>query len=263
MMRSALIRSIIKKGLGKAFSLLAFWLVGSVLVPSCGLGAVNPNEILESIYERQGLKNGSYVMEIEAVTYEGRKEDKARIRVYLGENGQQAVTFLEPLRLSDQIYLVVGYNTWMYQEGLHRPIRISARQRLFGEAGIAETVGIDYLRDYRVSGFSENESEYIMDVEALDTKTAYRRARLWIEKKSLRLVKAVLTAVSGDPLKELTFTAYQNINGHEVSIISIKNLLMDKDHRTELRFLNITPKHLPDQAFQPMMIGSFKLMVNE
>jgi|GEM_PF-2477126 len=223
----------------------------------------SPRAVLKEIAARQDLGHGSYLLEIEAVSYQNGNEDLARIGVYLDQEDRQLVTFEEPERMQDDCYLVVGYNTWIFQQGMRRPLRISAQQKLFGEAGIAETVGLDYLNDYRIEEVLETPSEYELTLVALDKRTAYRRVTLWLSKQNRNITKSVLMAVNGQPLKELTFSNYRSVNGHELGEITIKNLLLEKSNYTTLKFLRVLKKKIPDAAFQPMMMGKVKQFIGD
>jgi hypothetical protein len=218
---------------------------------------------LTEIYERQGLGTGSFVLDLQVDSLDGQKTQTAMVRVYLHEAKKQMVTFIQPERLTNQSYLVIDSNTWMYQQGLNRPLRISAQQKLFGEAGIAETVGIDYLHDYQVIELEETATHYQMELVALDKRTAYQKASLWVAKDRVRIEKIVLSALNGQPLKELLYRDYRSLNGHEVATMEIRNLLYQKTKRTVVNYLAIRDQTLPENAFDPLMMGKFHLLVQE
>ncbi|HHT48257.1 MAG TPA: outer membrane lipoprotein-sorting protein [Firmicutes bacterium] len=237
--------------------------VSSLLCLSLKALAQDPKGILEEIYARQGLGAGSFILNLRVDSFDGETQQTAEVRVYLHATKKQMVTFISPERLIDQSFLVIGSNTWMYQKGLNRPLRISAQQKLFGEAGIAETVGIDYLHDYRVVAMEETATHYQLALEALERKTAYQRAKLWIEKNGVVVEKILLLSVHGEPLKELRYDHYRSLNGHEVATIEIRNQLYEKDRRTVLNYLSIQKRELPETAFDPLMMGKFQLLVKE
>jgi outer membrane lipoprotein-sorting protein len=232
-----------------------------LLQPISSGAASSPRAVLEDLYHRQGLGEGSFLLEIEAVSSDGTQQDRARIKVYLDKSDSQLVTFEEPERMKDDCYLVVGYNTWILQAGMRRPLRISAQQKLFGEAGIAETVGLDYLNDYRIEESAETETEYQLHLVALDRRTAYQRATIWVGKEDGNIQRVRLLAINGQPLKELIYSNYRSINGHEVGEIIVKNLLMEKNQQTVLKFLNIIEKQIPPAAFQPMMMSKARQII--
>ncbi len=222
--------------------------------------AMNARDILVDIYNRQGINSkGSYEMDLKVISYKGKESSPAGIKVYFYSSGKQLVTFIEPERLKDNCYLVNGYNTWMYQKGLQRPIRISAQQRLFGDAGIAETAGINYLDEYKIVKAEENNDQYFMELKAKDEKTAYQLASFCINKADLRIAKIILKAVNGQPLKSLNYSNYTMVDGHEMGTIEIKNLLQKKDNRTVMEFTAIKSRSFPPEAFDPLTMGKIRL----
>ncbi|HBR27994.1 MAG TPA: hypothetical protein DD789_01005 [Firmicutes bacterium] len=225
--------------------------------------AQDPQLLLTEIYERQGLGTSSFVLDLQVDFLDGQKTQTAHVRVYLHETKKQLVTFTQPERLTNQSYLVIDTNTWMYQQGLNRPLRISAQQKLFGEAGIAETVGIDYLHDYQVVKVEETATHYQMELVAVDKRTAYQKASLWVAKDRVVVEKIVLSALNGQPLKELLYHNYRSLNGHEIATMEIRNLLYEKAQRTVVNYLAIRGQALPENAFDPLMMGKFHLLVQE
>jgi hypothetical protein len=225
--------------------------------------AKDPQQILEEIYDRQGLGTGSFVLDLQVDSVDEKETNTAYVRVYLHATKKQMVTFTRPERLTDQSFLVIASNTWMYQKGLNRPLRISAQQKLFGEAGIAETVGIDFLHDYQVVKMEETDTHYQIELAALDKRTAYQKASLWVLKDQLVVEKTILSALNGQPLKELLYYNYRLLDGHEIASMEIRNLLYEKAQRTVMNYLSIRGRELPETAFDPLMMGKFQLLVRE
>jgi len=140
---------------------------------------------------------------------------------------------------------------------------VSGSQRLFGDAGIGETVGVDYYRDYQIKEFKQSEKDYIFELTAKDSKTAYQQVKLTISKDSYYIKQVILKAITGTLLKELTYTDYRKIGEHELADIAIKNLLQNQDRVTELRYIDIENKKLSAKAFQPLMMGKFNLLIRD
>ncbi|MFP4017135.1 MAG: outer membrane lipoprotein-sorting protein [Halanaerobiales bacterium] len=259
----------------KAFHYFVMMLLtfGVLISYNCLAAASNGNtEILsgEEILARVSFvdigQGESYYMDMLMVTQREGSVEEAAMRVYLNrQDGSEKsiATFLEPKDLQDDLYLSIDNNTWMYQEGLMRPIRISPRQKLFGEAGVAETVGIDYAAKYSVVNNNEEGNLFYLELEANDSSTAYQKAKLWIEKESFDLSKVVLMALNGQSLKELRYSNYRVISGLKVSDILIKNLLYENERSTELRIQDINRSNIPVEAFQPLMLSKFDLYRRE
>lgn len=226
--------------------------------------AKQPKDIIKLALEKQNLYQDSYLLEMECIVSEGDKRDSSSLKVYIYNGGErQMITFTAPERLTDNKFLSIGTNTWMYKKGLHRPIRVSGSQKLFGDAGIGETVGIDYYRDYQIKEFKQSEKDYIFELTAKDSKTAYQQVKLTISKDSYYIKQVILKAITGTLLKELTYTDYRKIGEHELADIAIKNLLQNQDRITELKYIDIENKKLSAKAFQPLMMGKFNLLIRD
>lgn len=222
--------------------------------------AMNPRDILTDIYNRQGLAgNGSFELNLRVISFQGKESNTSSIRVLFCDGKKQLVTFIEPERLKDDYFLVNGYNTWMYQKGLRRPIRISAQQKLFGNAGIAETAGINYLDDYDIINTTDNDGEYLMELKAKDQKIGYQLASIWICKENLRISKIMLKALNGQALKSLHYHNYNSVDGHEVAAVEINNLLQQKNERTVMEYTSIKSRTFAPEIFDPLMMGKIRL----
>lgn len=214
------------------FILMGILIWGALPVEALSL---TPEEILLNLDKKMNLE-WSCIMDFEVITYEGEDSHQARVRVYIYDSKRSIATFLAPERFVNDRYLVVGHNTWKYQEGLRRPIRISPRQKLFGEAGIAETMGIDYYREYKPLGMEEEKEHFILKLKARDSKTAYQMADLYVSGDSLQIERVILKGVNGEPLKELIYHNHREMAGIEVADITVKNLLYERDRKTVLIF---------------------------
>jgi outer membrane lipoprotein-sorting protein len=220
----------------------------------------NVKQLLSKFFNNQGIAGkGSFVMDFNVVSIQENSKSEAKIRVFFLSGSKQLVTYLEPERLKDNYYLVNDHNTWMYQTGLQRPLRISAQQKLFGQAGIAETAGIDYCNDYNINGVIDSADRYYITLSAKDSKTAYQHAMIIMRKSDSKIEKILLKAVNGSPLKELAYSDYKQLNGHEVELMMISNLQQEKGKKTSIEFAQIQKKPLPIEAFDPLMMGKFKL----
>ncbi|WP_027338930.1 outer membrane lipoprotein-sorting protein [Halonatronum saccharophilum] len=242
--------------------LIVLLLVVFVSVPIEAISLKEAEDLLELAYNR-GNFTCSYILEIENIVREDGEEDRAHLKVYLYQAGEkQLATFVGPERLRDQRYLVVGYNTWMYQDGLRRPIRVSANQRLFGDAGIGETVGLDYYNDYGIKGVSREDKDYILELKANERAMVYQRAKVRITNDGY--FKAVILKDSGGTqLRKVSYQEYRDVNGHRIADLIIEDLLQNRDRKTELRYIDIVEKDLPSRLFQSNRMGDIELILNQ
>lgn len=143
------------------------WLPGAARV---GVRAAEPDRdrLLAQIDQARGGTFNEFAM-VARVHPERPGQDAvaedAVIEIYVkaqggpGEENRQLLRFRSPRRLSGQVYLVVGANSWLYQPGLRRPLRISAQQKLFGDAGVAEAAGIVFSSNYQIQDVRQENRE--------------------------------------------------------------------------------------------------------
>ena len=244
--------------------LLTYILLSLILILICiPASAKTGQELLKLAQQRSNFYNQSQVITMKTTINKQQETDKATLKIYVYQGGKkELVSFTAPQRLADQKYLVIGSNTWLHQEGLRRPIRISARQKLFGDAGIGETVGIDYYNQYNIQKVTKDNSLYTLKLKAKTKQTTYQQAKAWITKDGY-FKKVILKAVNGSPLKKIEYQDYRKINNHEVANLVIKNLLHQQNRTTTLKYINIEQKKLPAKAFQPLMMDKFKLLIKQ
>jgi hypothetical protein len=141
-------------------------------------------------------------------------------------NGDSLVEFSAPAKVKGQKLLTVGRNMWFLQPGLQKPVPISPRQRLMGEAANGDIAATDYAGDYTpaLTGEEavENEDCYVLDLHANNKAATYDRIVYWVSKKRLVGVKAEFYTVSGKKLKT-ALLEYRNeirYQGRNVAFIS-------------------------------------------
>lgn len=252
----------LKKG-NILFCLLLVTLILLLFILEPTWAETDPEGILKYVFERQGFLNGSFRIDINATSMNKKEVNRAVVRIYVdSKEKKQIIIFTAPEKLKGSSYLVIGYNTWIYEKGLKRPLRISAQQKLFGDAGIAETAGIDYVNNYEIIKMVENNSTLEFDLKALDQRTAYQQAKIWISQDELKLNKINLMTMNGKPLKELRYFDFHLVNGHELASIEIRNLLYEKDRTTILQFVDVEDCIVPAEAYNPLMMDKYPILLD-
>lgn len=116
---------------------------------------------------------------------------------------------LSPPRHKGEVIVFNDRTIWFVKPGLRRPIAISARQRLQGDAATGDVTSTNYARDYAgaVAGEDEvnGEPTWRLDLVARTKSVTYDRIRYWISKARRLAVKAEFLTVGGDVFKTATF----------------------------------------------------------
>lgn len=115
------------------------------------------------------------------------------------------VEALAPAKNKGEIYIFNDRNMWFFKPSLKKPVSISARQKLTGQAANGDIASTHYARDYTaVIEKTENLANEKMHVLLLTAKTknlTYDKIRYWISDKSKLAIKAEFLTLQGKPFK--------------------------------------------------------------
>jgi len=131
---------------------------------------------------------------VETITY----DVKARGFDILAENTAP------PKYKGNKVLMVTG-NMWFHRPDLSKPVPISQRQRLLGNAAYGDIAATNYAEDYDPKLLGEEpvdgEECFVFDLKSKDKRATYDRIKYWISKDRLVGVKADYFTVSGKKLK--------------------------------------------------------------
>lgn len=164
---------------------------------------------------------------------------------------------IAPPKSKGQKLLMLDNNMWFHKPGLSKPIPISLRQKLMGQASYGDVASTNYAEDYDATRLPDETVDgvecYVFDLKARNSKTTYDRIVYWVDKKRMVGVKADYYTLSGKRFKSanMQYGSTVTINGEArpfISEIAIYEELMSGDVTT----LSMTkPKlaPLPDFIF--------------
>jgi len=167
------------------------------------------------------------------------------------------VEALSPPRNKGEIYLFNDQNLWFIKPGLQKPISLSTRQRLTGDAANGDIANTNYARDYEatLSGEESVDGEpcYRLELKARTKSVTYDKIRYWISKARELGVKAEFRTISDQVFKVATFQYTNKIQtatgGHEfVSKMEIRDPQKPRA-RTILEFGDPHVERLADSIF--------------
>lgn len=216
---------------------------------------VDVYEVLRQADESRGnLKGISWKVEIDALE-RGHRDSmvydiKARGFNISGIN-------MAPPKSKGQKLLMLDNNMWFHKPGLSKPIPISMRQKLMGQASYGDVASTNYAEDYDATRLPDETVDgvtcYVFDLKARNSRTTYDRIKYWVDKQRLVGVKADYYTLSGKRFKSsrMDYGSMVMISGHPrpfISKISIYEELMSEDVTT----LSMTKPRLaplPDYIF--------------
>ena len=118
--------------------------------------------------------------------------------------------YVEPPRDAGKRVLLDGRSFWFFDPASQASVRISAQQRLTGQAAIGDVLTVNFAADYSASltGMETIDDAarqkcncWHLDLKAASEIAVYNRVEYWVEQGSLRPVKGKFYSDSGRLLK--------------------------------------------------------------
>ncbi|WP_310452580.1 outer membrane lipoprotein-sorting protein [Sulfuritalea sp.] len=238
--------------------LTGFILAAALALASASASASVPDAValLKSSDQARGGGLLGLLWEVDIVTRgAGEQQSAMKMRIKAADNASVAET-LEPIRSKGGKMLQVGRNMWLTKPGLKKPLPISPRQRLSGQAAIGDIAATNYVRDYAATVLKDDsstgESCYVLELKAVNNQTTYDRLHYWVSKARGVAVHAEFLSLSGKRLKTADFK-YGNtieIDGKRVPFVSKMTISDDlTDAITTLDYSGVKVQHIPASEF--------------
>jgi hypothetical protein len=214
------------------------------------------HSILQNSDHARGGGLPGIVWEIKVLSRDGERTDEPqRILVKAVDESSVAET-QEPVRFKGSKILQVERNMWLTRPGLSKPIPISPRQRMSGQASNGDIAATNYAGDYDAQMSAteslDGENCYVLDLVAKHKRATYDKIRYWVSVKRGVGIKAEFYSVSGKLLKTARFE-YNNTIEHGgrrvpfVSKMTIRDALIDAE--TTMEFGTVKVKKIAASEF--------------
>ncbi len=136
----------------------------------------------------------------------------------------------EPARNKGETMLFNDRNIWFFKPGLKKPVAISPRQKLMGQAANGDIASTNYARDYEgtIVGTEkiEGQDAWKMELKAKTKNVTYDRIRYWVSKKENVGVKAEYLTVSGELFKMAVFEYKNKLDAGGKSLPFVSKMLI-------------------------------------
>lgn len=157
---------------------------------------------------RGGLNHGlSWLLEIKTNQSGNENESKYQVSA-LGDKILAVCNF--PPRQKGETFLFHGRNLWVYRSSLRKPISVSTRTKLSGQASNGDIATTNYAKDYEAQEVGKEEingektAKLLLKAKFPDL--TYDQIHYWISEKSGLALQAEFLTPEGKPLKRATFT---------------------------------------------------------
>lgn len=210
------------------------------------LAAVDAQKILENADRARGGGLPGIVWEIHMTSRDGGKVQEDQRLLVRAVDDASVAEVIAPVRSKGTKMLQVEHNMWLTKPGLSKPIPISPRQRLSGQASNGDIAATNYAKDYEAKwlqrGKLDGELCDVLDLTARHKRTTYDHIRYLVSVARGVGVKAEFYSLSGKLLKTANFS-YDNtiqFGGHNIPFVSsmlIKDALIDAE--TKMQFSKV------------------------
>ena len=170
--------------------------------------APDPATLLQEADRARGGHLPGLTWELDILSRDGEEQEQHSLFLQSHLRNTR-VEYTAPAKSKGQLVLMRDRNMWFSRPGLQKPVPISPRQRLSGQASNGDIASTDYSGDYAATLASEEtiagDRCAVLDLTAKSKNTTYDRIRYWVSIDRKVGVKADFLTVSGKRFKSATF----------------------------------------------------------
>jgi hypothetical protein len=214
------------------------------------------------------LPAASMRVETDVELYRNDVLDKERRYTVYVKPGRRSLVLMKSAAEAGQKVLMLADQFWLLLPDSQRPVRITASQKLLGEASTGDIANMTWSEDYQGSVVGEIDCPAApavltelqpsakshrclhLDLTAARAGVTYSRIDLYLEKASRLPVKADLFVGSGKRAKEAWY-APKLVDGQQriMTMLLLDDIQVNR--RTVIRYRSLTAKEAPDEFFNP------------
>ena len=208
------------------------------------------NEILKKVDEN--LMPVSYESYRKIINEEpdGSKKEFIFFTVKKGKD-KVAMLYISPASEKGRATLRLGDNMWLYIPNVGKPIRITSMQSVVG--GIfnnADIMRLDYSVEYDATILEQNESGYILNLQARTKTVAYDKLKMWVDKKNTMVSRVECYAASGTLIKSLEFKNIKDFgDGIKRPAVIETSSPLYKGYHSLMIYSRMELREFPDEVF--------------
>jgi hypothetical protein len=156
-------------------------------------------------------------------------------------------------REAGQKVLMIDDKFWLFLPSSKRAMRITAMQKLMGEASVGDVASLSWSEDYEVISRNQDDTLLKLELVAARKGLSYSKVDLWLKPDSYHPVKADFYLKSGKLAKQATFELTLIDDQWRVQSLSLQDRVQ-KDQRTKIVYEDITPVEMKQKWFTPQFL---------
>lgn len=169
------------------------------------------------------------------------------------------VQYVEPARDAGKSVLLDGQSLWFFDPASKSSVRISAQQRLVGQAAIGDVLTVNMAIDYAATLLGTETIQdagrqprqcWHLDLRHANDQAVYDRIELWVEQGTFHPVKGKFYSDSGRVLKIIYYRNYQQRLGALRPTEAVIIDAVDTSLATAVTYGDWRSQEIPDSWFQ-------------
>lgn len=162
-----------------------------------------------------------------------------------------------PPRNKGEVFIFNDRNMWFYKPSLKKPVSISSRQKLTGQAANGDIASTNYSRDYdpviEKTEMVGKEKFFVLMLKAKTNNLTYDKIRYWISEKTKLATKAEFLNLQGKPFKigELKYENTIKSGGKKIPFVSQLKIVDAKfsQNSSTMVYKNPVSEKVPNSIF--------------
>ena len=168
------------------------------------------------------------------------------------------VQYAEPARDAGKSVLLDGQSLWFFDPASKSSVRISAQQRLVGQAAIGDVLTVNMAIDYAATLLGTEPIQdagrqqrqcWHLDLQHANDQAVYNRIELWVEQGTFRPIKGKFYSDSGRVLKIIYYRDFQERLGAVRPVEAVILDAVDTSLATTVSYGDWRAQDIPDSWF--------------
>lgn len=203
----------------------------------------------------------------------GQARDSMDLVIFAREDSQtrqygNLVRYVAPARDLGKLVLLDGSRMWFYDPASKASVRISAQQRLIGQASNGDVMTVNLGRDYQAKLVGPEMLQdadrvdracWHLDLAASTPEAMYGRIEYWTEKDTAHPVKGKFYSDSGRLLKIAYYHKYEDRLGQSRPMETIIINAVDASQVTIMTTSDLRVEDIPETWFQRDFLPRMKV----
>jgi Outer membrane lipoprotein-sorting protein len=236
---------------------LAVALLGAGGVTDAGAAGDVASLLVAADRYRSGAGNLQVETEVKVLNRDGSTDKERRYTVFAQVQRKSLVLMRSPAEQGQKV-LMLGDDFWLLLPGSQRALRITASQKLLGDASTGDIATLSWADDYTGTLIGEEkcgvQACLHLSLQAASKGVSYQRIELWIGKARSEPIAADLYVHSDKLAKQARFV-FDNADAPTTVTEMVLQDRLSNHKETRVRYVSRQAKSVPEAWLNPMFLA--------